>query len=79
MMRLILAILIFLCTNYTYANSDIKKRNAEDINCLIQFEYVEKNPSNENIRVFLDYLMVNTSYSKLSLITINHCASELKI
>lgn len=78
MIRPILVLFILLCSNSTFARSTTYKRSIEDINCLNQFAIVESNPTNENIKLLLDYLMVYTSHSKLSLKTINHCTSEIE-
>lgn len=77
MTRLILIICIcFFCIT-TYADSSTYKRSVEDEKCFQQIALFKENPNNEKLIGIIEFLMVNTSHSKLSLYTIEQCTAEL--
>lgn len=78
MTRSILIFLLSFSCIYSYADITTYKRSSEDIKCLNQLSNLESNPTNEKIRGILDYLMSNTSNSKLTLNTINRCTPVIE-
>lgn len=77
MTRSILILLFCIFNSAVFADSVVFNRNDVDEYCLKQLSELKNKPSNFKVNNILDFLMSNTSHSKLSLKIIEECTYEI--